>query len=98
MAIQAILAEQAVSITELRKNPAKYILDEPVAILSKNKPAGYLLSAELFKRLLDAYEQQSGASFNAEFRPSAARLQAVTRMGADVILSTSEHDLGDFTE
>jgi hypothetical protein len=40
-----ILAEKSVNITELRKNPAKYFIDQPVAVLSNNRPAGYLLSA-----------------------------------------------------
>ncbi len=38
-----ILAEKSVNITELRKNPAKYFIDQPVAVLSNNRPAGYLL-------------------------------------------------------
>ena len=28
-----ILAEKSVNITELRKNPAKYFIDQPVAVL-----------------------------------------------------------------
>ena len=31
-----ILAEKSVNITELRKNPAKYFIDQPVAVLSNN--------------------------------------------------------------
>ena len=30
-----ILAEKSVNITELRKNPAKYFIDQPVAVLSR---------------------------------------------------------------
>ncbi|HAZ8183313.1 antitoxin of toxin-antitoxin stability system, partial [Escherichia coli] len=44
-----ILAEKSVNITELRKNPAKYFIDQPVAVLSNNRPAGYLLSASAFE-------------------------------------------------
>lgn len=46
-----ILAEKSVNITELRKNPAKYFIDQPVAVLSNNRPAGYLLSASAFEAL-----------------------------------------------
>ncbi len=35
-----ILAEKSVNISELRKNPAKYFIDQPVAVLSNNRPAG----------------------------------------------------------
>ena len=48
-----ILAEKSVNITELRKNPAKYFIDQPVAVLSNNRPAGYLLSASAFEALMD---------------------------------------------
>ncbi len=41
-----ILAEKSVNITELRKNPAKYFIDQPVAVLSNNRPAGYLLMCQ----------------------------------------------------
>ena len=34
--MQRILSEHTVSITELRKNPAQYFIDEPVAVLSNN--------------------------------------------------------------
>ncbi len=47
-----ILAEKSVNITELRKNPAKYFIDQPVAVLSNNRPAGYLLSASAFEALV----------------------------------------------
>lgn len=41
-----ILAEKSVNITELRKNPAKYFIDQPVAVLSNNLPRRILLSAQ----------------------------------------------------
>lgn len=48
MASHTILAEKAVSVSEARKNLSQYFTDEPVAVLSNNKPAGYMLSAELY--------------------------------------------------
>ncbi len=56
--MRRILAEQTVSITELRKNPAQYFIDEPVVVLSKNKPVGYMLSAKLFETIVDMLENQ----------------------------------------
>lgn len=54
-----ILAEKSVNITELRKNPAKYFIDQPVAVLSNNRPAGYLLSASAFEALMDMLAHQT---------------------------------------
>lgn len=38
MGTHAILAEQSVSITELRKNPAQYFTDQPVAVCPTTGP------------------------------------------------------------
>lgn len=56
--MRRILAEQTVSVTELRKNPAQYFIDEPVVVLSKNKPVGYMLSAKLFESIVDMLGKQ----------------------------------------
>lgn len=56
--MRRILAEQTVSITELRKNPAQYFIDEPVVVLSKNKPVGYMLSAKLYETIVGMLEKQ----------------------------------------
>lgn len=54
--MQAILAPQAISVTDLKRNPAAVIAgagDDAVAILSHNKPQAYLLSAVAYQRLLE---------------------------------------------
>jgi Phd_YefM. len=56
--MRRILAEQTVSVTELRKNPAQYFIDEPVVVLSKNKPVGYMISAKLFENIVDMLGKQ----------------------------------------
>ncbi len=73
-----IYAEQTVSMSDLRKKPAAYFLDEPVAVLSNNKPAGYTLSADLFEAMVTLLEeQQQQRSFVGQFRPTTERLQAM---------------------
>lgn len=99
MSTQAIFAEQTVSITELRKNPAQYFADEPVAVLSNNKPAGYMVSTAVFEMLVKAMEQQQRtAGFKAGFRPTAARLDAIAARGNELLQDATDADLGEFSE
>lgn len=97
--MQRILSEHTVSITELRKNPAQYFIDEPVAVLSNNKPAGYMISASLFETLVDQLERQQAAHLlNARFRPSAAELKAIAQKGNQLLAESSADELAEFTE
>lgn len=78
---------KSVNITELRKNPAKYFIDQPVAVLSNNRPAGYLLSASAFEALMDMLaEQEEKKPIKARFRPSAARLEEITRRAENILM------------
>jgi antitoxin StbD len=54
--IVPILADVGVSITDLKRNPAAVIAaarKQQVAILSRNKPVGYLISPEVWEYVLD---------------------------------------------
>ncbi|MHA7879653.1 MAG: type I toxin-antitoxin system antitoxin YafN [Saccharospirillum sp.] len=94
-----ILAEQTVSITELRKNPARYFINEPVAVLSNNKPAGYMLSADLFNTLVQLLEQNEPTKGTVgQFRPTALRLKAIAEQGHTLFKDATDEQLGDFKE
>jgi len=97
MATQAILAEKTVSISEFRKEPSKYFTDEPIAILSNNKTAGYVISPEAFQAMVALLENISPET-KAKFRPSKARLEAIAQRGAELLSKISDEDLGDFAE
>ncbi|MCV6588318.1 MAG: type I toxin-antitoxin system antitoxin YafN [Marinobacterium sp.] len=99
MTTQTILAGKTVSVTEMRKNPTQYFTDEPVAVLAHNRPAGYMVSTELFERMLHALEsQQSNQNFQASFRPSATRLHEIAQNGNALLQAASDDELGEFTE
>jgi len=93
--VQSILAEKTVSVSELRKKPTAYFISEPVAVLSNNKTAGYMVSAELYEQMVRLLESKSE---NSQFRPSSSRLAAIAALGAEQLLEASEQELGDFEE
>ncbi|TDR79964.1 type II toxin-antitoxin system prevent-host-death family antitoxin [Paludibacterium purpuratum] len=54
-----ILANKVVGISELKTNPAAILTaaaEEPVAILNRNKPAGYIISPEVWEAIADRLE------------------------------------------
>ncbi|WP_049622762.1 type II toxin-antitoxin system prevent-host-death family antitoxin [Frateuria defendens] len=57
--MEAILAPNSISITELKRNPSAVIEaaeGESVAVLVHNKPSAYLVPAATYKRLLERLE------------------------------------------
>lgn len=74
-------------------------IDQPVAVLSNNRPAGYLLSASAFEALMDMLaEQEEKKPIKARFRPSAARLEEITRRAEKYLNDMTDDDFNDFKE
>ncbi|TNE95044.1 MAG: type I toxin-antitoxin system antitoxin YafN [Gammaproteobacteria bacterium] len=97
MATQTLLTDETVSMTDFRKHPAEYFGDKPVAVLSNNKPTGYVIGAALFEQLM-ALLEQAAPEVRAQFNPSASRLAAIAARGAELLAHASDEQLGEFTE
>jgi antitoxin StbD len=57
--METIHAEVSVSITELKKNPSAVIEHAggmPVAVLNHNRPAAYLVPADLYAAMMEKLE------------------------------------------
>lgn len=92
-----ILAKKSVNITKLRKNPAKYFINQPVAVLSNNRPAKYLLSASAFKALINMLaKQKKKKPIKARFRPSAAKLKKITRQAKKYLNNITNNNFNNF--
>jgi antitoxin StbD len=54
--MQSVLADIAVSVSELKKNPSAVMTGgngSPVAVLNHNRVMGYMVPAELFEAMLE---------------------------------------------
>lgn len=99
MATHAILAEKSVSISALRSNPAQYFRDQPIAVLNHNKPAGYVIGAELFEEMMRLIgDKEEARVFRGRFRPSGAELAEYCRKGAEELSEAKREDLEEFTQ
>lgn len=59
MAMETILSDMSVSMTEFRKNPNKALREsggQTVAVLRHNKPAFYMVPPDRYKAMLDAID------------------------------------------
>jgi len=105
-ATQRMYAEQSVSITDLKTNPNSVFSDAgkgAIAVLSHNKPKGYILSEHQFVGMITTIEKlMKGESIQknvlAKFRPTKARLDQIAELGAELLLNASEEKLGQFSE
>ncbi len=54
--MQSVLAERAVSVSELKRNPTAVLNDAgdgAVAVLNHNRVMGYIIPADVFEALID---------------------------------------------
>lgn len=54
--MQVVLADQAVSVSELKKNPSAVLSGAngaPVAVLNHNRVMGYMVPAEVFEAMVE---------------------------------------------
>lgn len=59
--MQAIYADYSISMSEFKKNPASVLRDageRPVAVLSHNKPAFYMVTPKVFEALIEELEDK----------------------------------------
>lgn len=55
--MDTIYADKAISMSEFKKNPAQVVRaagDKPVAVLSHNRPAFYMVTPGLFEAMVEA--------------------------------------------
>ncbi|WP_416423962.1 type II toxin-antitoxin system prevent-host-death family antitoxin [Pseudomonas sp. App30] len=54
--MQSVLAEMAVSVSELKKNPTAVMNSaegQPIAVLNHNRVMGYMVPAEVFEAMME---------------------------------------------
>ena len=99
MATQRIMAEETVSVTEMRKHPTDFFTDHPIAVLNRNQTEGYMVGRELFENMVDLIRQlQPQETFTARFQPSATKLKALAAGSRQYLATAKEEELGDFVE
>jgi len=99
MNTQRILAEETVSVTEMRKHPADYFTDHPIAVLSNNQTAGYMVGKELFESMISMIRQLNPSeTFTAKFQPTATQLREISRGSAAYLSNEKIKDPGKFVE
>ena len=89
-----ILADETVSVSELKKSPSQYFTDHAIAVLSNNRPTGYVIGADAYEALVSMLSQcQPTDTFPGVFRPTADRMREITAKGMELLQSASSEDL-----
>lgn len=85
--MQTLLSDLTISISDFKKNPAKALRDaqaKPVAVLSHNKPAFYMVDPLLFEALLDEVEDAQLMPL-LKLRIASAAKGRITEVDVDTI-------------
>lgn len=93
MTTDRVLAEHTISMTKFRKKPAEVFKEEqPVAVLSNNKAAGYVVRADVYENMIALLERYAPQD-SRQFRPSRGFLQQVKRASAEWLDNATEKEL-----
>ena len=89
--MEQILSKHSVSISELKRSPSAVLANannEPLAILNHNKPAAYLVTPQLYQKLLERFEE-------SEIRLAIAESRADSRpaIPAETVFSELEANI-----
>lgn len=88
---KAILADETVSVSMLRKKPQDYFKDHAIAVLSNNRPVGYVIGAKAYESLVSILRQlEQTETFEGRFDPTADRLRGITERGAKYLSDAGE--------
>ncbi|MBK6982062.1 MAG: type II toxin-antitoxin system Phd/YefM family antitoxin [Betaproteobacteria bacterium] len=74
--METVLASRSISISDFKKNPSKAVREagpHPIAVLSHNRPAFYLVEPKLFEALIDHLEDVELAELAAKRVASGER-------------------------
>ncbi|AMZ75142.1 MULTISPECIES: type II toxin-antitoxin system Phd/YefM family antitoxin [Pseudomonas] len=91
--MQIILADVAVSVSELKKNPSSVLSGAngaPVAVLNHNRVMGYMVPASVYEAMVDRLEELELAQV------VKARIEAnetPVRMSLDELIGEAEADI-----
>ena len=93
-ATHTILADETVSVSELKKSPSQYFTDHAIAVLSNNRTTGYVIGAEAYEALVSLLSQcQQKETFHGVFRPTADRMREITASGMALLQNASSNDI-----
>lgn len=99
MSVRPIFADVTVSISELRKKSQEYFTDHTIAVISNNRPIGYVIGAEGYENLVSFLRQSLQVNtFEGRFRPTAARLRGIAESGKNHLIDVNGVLIGPFYE
>ena len=91
--MEQILTSRSVSISELKRSPSAVLAEannEPLAILNHNKPAAYLVTPQLYQKLLERFAESEIRLAIAESRADARPAMAAEAVFAELEASISQ--------
>ena len=91
--MEQILSNRSVSISELKRSPSAVLANannEPLAILNHNKPAAYLVTPQLYQKLLERFEESEIRLAIAESRADARPVLAAEAVFAELEANISQ--------